>query len=99
MDSLVILSYGLASAAAATGAGTSAAAGGTGTSAAGAITAAAAALESINSAKLEIAPVYVINYSVLVLNGETPVIVEHILETGSKIKGKSTLCILSSRRV
>ena len=57
------------------------------------------ALESINSAKLEIAPVYVINYSVLVLNGETPVIVEHILETGSKIKGKSTLCILSSRRV
>ena len=73
MDSLVILSYGLASA--------------------------AAALESINSAKLEIAPVYVINYSVLVLNGETPVIVEHILETGSKIKGKSALCILSSRRV
>ena len=57
------------------------------------------ALESINSAKLEIAPVYVINYSVLVLNGETPVIVEHILETGSKIKGKSTLCILASRRV
>ena len=57
------------------------------------------ALESINSAKLEIAPIYVINYSVLVLNGETPVIVEHILETGSKIKGKSTLCILSSRRV
>ena len=64
-----------------------------------AITAAAAALESINSAKLEIAPVYVVNYSVLVLNGETPVIVEHILETGSKIKGKSALCILSSRRV
>ena len=57
------------------------------------------ALESINSAKLEIAPVYVVNYSVLVLNGETPVIVEHILETGSKIKGKSTLCILASRRV
>ena len=40
MDSLVILSYGLAAAAAVTGAGTSAA-GGTGTSAAGAITAAA----------------------------------------------------------
>lgn len=40
MGSLVILSYGLASAAAATGAGTSAA-GGTGTAAAGAITAAA----------------------------------------------------------
>ena len=40
MDSLVILPYGLASAAAATGAGTSAA-GETGTSAAGAITAAA----------------------------------------------------------
>ena len=57
------------------------------------------ALESINSAKLEIAPIYVVNYSVLVLNGETPVIVEHILETGSKIKGKSTLCILASRRV
>ena len=41
MDSLVILPYGLASAAAATGAGTSAAAGGTGTSATGAIIAAA----------------------------------------------------------
>ena len=41
MDSLVILSYGSASAAAATGAGKSAAAGGTGTFATGAITAAA----------------------------------------------------------